>query len=84
MVDTGELTWETIKRYHKEHSKAVLAGQVEIAQPKGEVKTKRLPKGAASSWRSATHGIRTILTVSIRWHTVIRIESRVFRLQLNP
>ncbi|CAH3032775.1 unnamed protein product [Porites lobata] len=65
VLEQGELTWETIKRYHKEHSKAVLAGQVEITQPKREVKTKRLPKGAASSWRSATHGIRTILTPSI-------------------
>lgn len=84
MVDTGELTWETIKRYHREHSKAVLAVQVGIAQPKGEVKTKRLPKGAASSWKSTTHGIRILLTVSTCWHTMIGIGSRPFRLQLYP
>lgn len=47
-----------------------LAGQGEINQteklPKPSRKKKLKGATAISSWRSATHGIRTILTVSIK------------------
>lgn len=68
---TGQLSWERIKNYHKEHNKVSLAGQGEINQteklPKPSNKKKLKGATAISSWRSATHGIRTIhvLTVSI-------------------
>lgn len=67
---TGQLSWERIKNYHKEHNKVSLAGQGEINQteklPKSIHKKKLKGATAISSWRSATHGIRTILTVSIK------------------
>lgn len=65
---TGQLSWERIKNYHKEHNKASLAGQGEMNEaeqpPKPSRKKKLKGATAISSWRSATHGIRTILTVS--------------------
>ena len=64
----GQLSWERIRNYHKEHNKkALLTQDKEIASSQQAKKTsKKKFKGATavSTWRSTTHGIRTILTVS--------------------
>ncbi|KAJ7388443.1 hypothetical protein OS493_037605 [Desmophyllum pertusum] len=68
VLEDGQLSWERIKTYHKEHTKASLATQGEIdttvQQPKPGRKNKLKGAAATSSWRSTTHGIRTILTPS--------------------
>ncbi|KAL9969156.1 hypothetical protein ACROYT_G021333 [Oculina patagonica] len=67
VLEDGHLSWERIKNYHKEH-KMSLATQGEIntiaKQPKLGRKKKLKGAAAISSWRSTTHGIRTILTPS--------------------
>lgn len=68
VLEDGQLSWERIKNYHKEQKKVSLASQGQInetEQPPKLARKKKL-KGAAavSSWRSTTHGIRTILTAS--------------------
>lgn len=68
VLEDGQLSWERIKNYHKEQKKSSLASQGQInetEQPPKLARKKKL-KGAAavSSWRSTTHGIRTILTAS--------------------
>lgn len=68
VLEDGQLLWERIKNYHKEHNKASLANQGEINEteqpPKPSRKKKLKGATAISSWRSTTHGIRTLLTPS--------------------
>lgn len=71
VMEDGDLTrtWERIKNYHKEHKKVLLAAQAETGtpvKPKPGARKKHSFKSAtaASTWRSTTHGIRTILTPS--------------------
>lgn len=68
VLEDGQLSWERIRNYHKEHNKkALLTQDEEIASSQQAKKTtKKNFKGATavSTWRSTTHGIRTILTPS--------------------
>lgn len=68
VLEDGQLSWERIKNYHKERNKKALLSQEEVnttPQPAKQGHKKKI-KGAAaiSTWRSTTHGIRTILTPS--------------------
>ncbi|XP_068698961.1 DNA ligase 1-like [Montipora capricornis] len=69
-IKDGGLTWEKVKNYHREFSKASLLSHKEAintsAEPKIEQRMKGPLKGASavSTWRSTIHGIRTILTPS--------------------
>lgn len=63
----GQLSWERIRNYHTEHNKKALLTQDEESASSQQAKrtSKKKFKGATavSTWRSTTHGIRTILTV---------------------
>lgn len=68
-LEDGELTWKRIQNYHKERNKAALAAQGELvwpSKPGPRLRRKHPLKGkdATTTWRSTTHGIRTILTPS--------------------
>lgn len=68
VLEDGQLSWERIRNFNKEHNKKALLTQDEeitSSQQAKQTSTKKF-KGdtAVSTWRSTTHGIRTILTPS--------------------